>query len=316
MKASERVEQDKRKVVIAGGSGFIGESLGARLTEWGYEVVILSRSPQAYAGVGRAVDWDGKTLGAWKQEIDGAWAVVNLTGKNVNCRYTKANLKEINDSRVNSVKAVAAAIHQAENPPKVLVQASTLAIYGDAGDQECDETTAIGEGIPVETAKLWEQTFAEEPTPECRRVVLRISFVLGQQGGVLATLARLTRWFLGGTVGRGNQYISWIHIDDLCEMFRWAIEREDVSGLYNATNQSPVTNRQFMKILRRVLGRPWSPPAPAWAVRMGAFFMRTESVLALTGRKGIPTRFVEQGFRFRYTELEETLRVCLERASS
>lgn len=127
----------------------------------------------------------------------------------------------------------------------------------------------------------------------------------------MRTLAGLTRWFLGGAAGRGNQYISWIHIDDLCRLFLWAIEREDVQGVYNATSPEPVTNTQFMRELRRILHRPWVPPTPVLLVHLGCFFMRTEPVLALTGRRGIPTRLLEQGFEFQHPTLAESLRDLL-----
>ncbi|HEV3004111.1 MAG TPA: TIGR01777 family oxidoreductase, partial [Pirellulales bacterium] len=290
-----------KRVVLAGGSGFIGRSLSACLAAKGYEVVVLSRQParlpKGVVGV-VGVAWDGRTPGEWTACVDGACAVVNLAGKNVNCRYTTKNLREIDESRVESVAAVNQAIAGCKRPPKVLIQASTLAIYGDAGERVCDETAPLGAGIPVATASAWEAAFHAHPTPCTKRVLLRISFVLGRDGGALATMARLARWFLGGTIGSGRQYISWIHPIDLNQMFLWAIERDDVEGLYNATSPQAVTNAEFMRQLRRAVGRTWSPPAPAWAVRLGCFLMRTEPVLALTGRRGIPRRFLEQGFPF------------------
>jgi uncharacterized protein len=207
---------------------------------------------------------------------------------------------------------MAEAIRACQRPPAVLIQASTLAIYGDAGDRPCDETCPPGEGIPPQTAVKWEAAFNESPVPpETRRVLLRISFVLGRDGGVLPYLANLTRWFLGGAVGTGRQYISWIHVDDLCRLVQWAIDRPDVQGVYNATVPDAVTNDQFMRELRRALHRPWSPRTPAWLVHIGSFFLRTEPVLALTGRRGVPARLAEQGFTFHHADLSETLRELL-----
>ncbi len=296
-----------RRIVLVGGSGFIGQALAGRLASAGYDLVILSRaSGQLPAGV-KGIYWDGRTLGDWVESIDSAHAVINLAGKNVNCRYTKKNLAEIDQSRIDAVTVIANAIGACTTPPKVLVQAATTAIYGDAGDRLCDETAPPGAGIPVNTATQWEQAFESHPTPHTRRVRLRISFALDKTGGALATLTQLTRRYLGGTVGHGRQAISWIHMEDLCEMFRWAVERDDICGVYNATSPHPVSNAEVMRLLRAAVGRPWAPPTPAWLVHVGSFFMRTEPVLALTGRRGVPKRFTDQGFVFKYPKLAEAL---------
>ena len=309
-----RCPVEAERIILAGGSGFIGRHLSDALTAGGYEVVVLTRSPPADAPAGvRFVRWDGTTLGDWAAELDGARAVVNLAGRNVNCRYTPQNLREIDESRVNSVNAVAEAINSCRQKPRVLVQAATTAIYGDAGDRVCDEDTPPGEGIPPATAKKWEAAFNAAATPGVRRVLLRISFVLGTGGGALPVLAGLTRWFLGGAVGTGRQYISWIHLDDLMRLFLWAIENENAQGLYNTTAPDPVTNAQFMCELRRTLHRPWSPPTPAPLVRVGCFFMRTEPVLALTGRRCAPARLQREGFTFEHPTLPEALRDVLRR---
>jgi len=308
---------DSNRVILAGGTGFLGRALSDALLGKGYEVVVLTRSPPAGARDGvRFVQWDGKTRGHWAAELDGAGAVVNLAGKNVNCRYTPQNLREIDESRVNAVKGVAQAINACQNKPLVLVQAATTAIYGDAGDRVCDETAPPGEGIPPATATKWEDAFNGSPTPGVRRVILRISFALGAGGGALPVLAGLTRWFLGGAVGTGRQYISWIHLDDVTRLFLWAIENERAEGLYNATSPNPVTNAEFMRELRRVLHRPWAPPTPAPLVRVGSFFMRTEPVLALTGRRCVPARLQREGFTFDYPKLPEALRAVFAGAAT
>jgi uncharacterized protein (TIGR01777 family) len=301
----------RKRVVLAGGSGFIGRSLAATLIDRGYEVAVLSRQPANVPPGTVGVAWDGRTQGDWTACIEGAAAVVNLAGKNVNCRYTPSNLREIDASRIESVAAVGQAISVCRRPPPALVQASTTAIYGDAGDRVCDEGTPPGEGIPVDTATAWEAAFEPHPTPDTRRVVLRISFVLGRGGGALGTMTRLARCFLGGTIGAGRQYISWIHRADLDRMFLWGIERDDVEGVYNAASPNAVTNAQFMRTLRRALHRPWAPPTPAWAVRAGAVLIRTEPVLALTGRRAVPRRFLSLGFPFQYPELDPALREIL-----
>jgi len=296
------------KVVIAGGSGFIGRHLAKALVARGDEVVILSRdAPQDDGCSARVVEWDGKNLGPWAREIDGADAVVNLAGKNVNCRYTPRALKEVDESRVNAVSVMGQAIRNAKRPPRVLVQASTTAIYGDAGERECDELTPPREGIPPATAKMWEAAFAASATPQTRRVTLRISFALGADGGALRMLSNLARCFMGGAVGSGRQFISWIHIDDLVRLILRAIDDDAMTGLYVAATPNAVRNAEFMRQLRRMLHRPWSPRVPAMMVRFGCFVLRTEPVLALTGRKAVPRRLLESGFTFDHPDLPEAL---------
>ncbi len=298
---------NKPRVILAGGSGFLGRELERHLSANGYGVIVLTRSPDSNSESAKDVQWDGKTLGDWADHFNGAKAVVNLTGKNVSCRYTPENRREINESRVDSVRVVEQAISKCSDPPRVLVQAASLAIYGNAGDRICDESAPSGDGFPVETCLLWEKAFNVVQTPATRRVLLRISFVLGSGGGALGTLTKLTRFYLGGTVGNGRQYISWIHIEDFNRMVQWTIENEKAEGIFNATGPSPVTNAEFMRELRYALHRPWSPPTPSWAVHIGSWLMGTEACLALTGRRGIPKRFVENGFDFKYSGLKEAL---------
>jgi uncharacterized protein len=295
------------RIIIPGGSGFLGQSLARTLIQRGYDVCVLTRNAAGWRGPGAALEWDGRTLGPWTRQLDGALAVVNFTGRSVNCRYTPENRREMIESRVDSVRVVDRAIAECDRPPRVLVQSGSLAIYGDAGDRLCDETAPPGDGFPVETCLRWESAFNEGNTPDTRRVLLRIGFVLGREGGALAVLARLTRCFLGGTVGSGRQYISWLHHADMARIVLRAIEHDEMSGVYNATGPTPVTNREFMRVLRRALHRPWSPPAPEWAVRIGSWLMGTEPSLALTGRRCIPRRLIEEGFEFRFTDLEAAL---------
>jgi hypothetical protein len=296
-----------KRIILAGGSGFLGRLLAQAITARGDEAVILTRHPNDGTLAARAVYWDGKTVGAWAHELEGADAVINLAGKNVNCRYTRKALAEINASRVDSVRVVGEAIRRCAKPPLAWVQTGSLAIYGDAADRTSEEDAPVGRGIPVETCLRWEQAFEEAPTPATRRVWLRISFVLGRDGGALQFLERLTRCFLGGSVGNGRQYISWIHEQDMVRLFLRAVDDSQMSGIYNATSAAPVTNAEFMRELRHVLNRPWSPPTPAWAVRIGCWFMRTEPVLALTGRRGIPRRLMDEGFTFDHPTLREAL---------
>lgn len=298
---------NRERIILAGGSGFLGKLLSKYLTERGYDVLVLTRHPNQTSGNVKEIDWDGSTLGPWAEQLNGARAVVNLAGKSVNCRYTPENRREINESRVNSVRVIGEAIRACSNPPSVLVQAASLAIYGDSGDRWCDESTPPSQGFPVETCLLWEQAFNESQTPHTRRVILRISFVLGKSGGALQMLARLAKLGLGGTVGSGRQYISWIHSLDMNRLFLSAIEQEQMRGVFNATGPQPVTNAEFMRELRRAVHRPWSPPVPTWAVYIGSRLMGTEPCLALTGRRCLPKRLMENGFNFKFPALREAL---------
>lgn len=296
----------KPRVVLAGGSGFLGQALAKVLLGKGYEVVVLSRGVPADGAI-RQLHWDGETVGDWSQAIEGAKAIVNLTGRSVNCRHTPENRREIMDSRVNSVRVLGEVIGRCNKPPAVWVQASSLALYGNPADRWCDEDAPHARDFSGQVCERWEAEFDKVEAPGMRKVVMRIGIVLDADKGALTVLARLSRWFLGGRVGSGCQYVSWIHVADMTRMFVEAIERPEVSGVFNATAPNPVTNAEFMRALRGVLRRPWSPPVPAWLTRIGALFMRTEPSLALTGRRCAPKRFLESGFRFEFPELRGAL---------
>lgn len=297
----------KKRVVLAGGSGFLGNAVAGPLLARNYEVIVLTRSPRKRDDGVKEIAWDGRTLGIWVQYLEDAHAVVNLTGRSVNCCHTPENLREIIESRVNSVNAIASAIHNLARPPRVWIQAGSLAFYGDLADEWCEEGTPSGEGKMVETCRLWETAFQTVPLPNTRRVLLRIGLVLARDGGALSVLGKLTRWLLGGAAGSGRQYVSWIHLADMNQMFVDAIERNDLVGVFNATSPNPLTNAELMAGLRRALHRPWCPPAPIWAVRFGSWLMKTDPSLALTGRRCRPMRFLRLGFKFQFPELRKAL---------
>lgn len=297
----------KRRVVVAGGSGFLGQSWVAALGPTTDDIVVLTRGPARVAGGVRYVHWDARTPGPWAAELDGADAVVNFVGRTVDCRKTPENKRVILQSRVDSVNALAAAVGQCGRPPAVWVQSATAHIYGDTGDEILDETSPTGIGFAPDVGRAWEAAFDTADLGDCRRVTLRISFVLGRHGGPLATLARLARFGLGGTVGNGGQVMSWLHQDDLNATVQRAITDASVKGVYIASAPNPVDNRTFMAELRRAVHRPWSPPAPAPMVRIGAWLMRTDPELALLGRRVVPGRLLGEGFRFAHPDLREAL---------
>ncbi|MDT5262397.1 MAG: uncharacterized protein QOC61_1401 [Acidobacteriota bacterium] len=297
----------KGRVILAGGSGFLGRALAEECLRAGYEPVILTRRVRRSRSRVRQVAWDGRTLGVWARELEGAAAVVNLVGRSVDCRHTRKHRREIVESRVRSVEVIGRAIAACADPPKVLVQAGSLAIYGDAGRRICDEGAPAGEGFPVEVCLRWEHAFDSLELTATRKVLLRIGFVLGRDGGALDVLKRLTKLYLGGTIGEGHQYISWLHVRDWGRLVLWCIEHADAEAVFNATGPCPVTNAEFMCEMRCALRRPWSPRVPAWLVRLGALLLRTEPELVLTGRRCLPERLIERNFKFMYTNLESAL---------
>jgi uncharacterized protein (TIGR01777 family) len=297
-----------KRIVLAGGSGFLGQALAASFLTDGYDVHVLSRGRASRNLVGTIIPWDGATVGPWAESLEDAAAVVNLTGKNINCRPTASNRDEIVRSRVASVKAVGEAIRRCSRPPRVFVQTTAVGIYGDAGNALCDESTAAGGGFLGETCKAWEKALEESPTPGVRRVLLRLGVIFGRTGGAFPPLANLARWFLGGAVGSGRQYISWLHIADAARIYRAAIERDDMKGVYLAVSPQPVTNADFMRALRAALHRPWSPPVPAFAARLGGWVMGINVNLALESQCCVPRRLTEKGFAFEFPELGGALK--------
>jgi uncharacterized protein (TIGR01777 family) len=291
------------KIVIAGGAGALGRRLPDDLADRGHQVVVLTRSPRP--GRHRQVQWDGRTVQDWAAELDGA-AVVNLAGELVDRRPTKAGIALLTSSRVEPTRALAEAAARLDRPVPVWIQASTLAIHGDSGEQLLDEQSPPADGPPQMpgVAVPWER--AAEGVHAARTVVLRTSFVLDRNTPALDRLVGITRCGLGGRVGSGRQWVSWIHIADWLGIVRWALDNP-VSGIVVASSPGPVRNAELMAELRRVLHRPPAPPTPALAVRLGALLLGSDPALALTGRRAHPARLLEAGFEFRYPELAGAL---------
>jgi uncharacterized protein len=303
-------------VVIAGGSGFLGRGLARTFLAHGYDVTILTRSttpPQDFPTGMNWRRWDGRTLGEWSASLSGAAAIINLVGRSVDCRKTPENVRAILESRVDSCRVLGQAMRAVDRPPPVWIQSATAHIVGDPvpKDTVCDESTPPGplNEMAPRVGVEWEKAFHEAKLPDQRGVILRISFVLGAQGGAMDRLKRLTRLGLGGTVGRGDQWISWIHQDDLNRFILAAIENSTYTGTYMMTAPQPVTNRQFMRAMRRAFHRPWSPPAPALAVRLACrFLLFTDPELALKGRRCVPARVRhETDFQFQFPTLAQAL---------
>lgn len=299
---------EKIKLVIAGGTGFLGQAIIKGLKQHCREIVVLSRQNRPMQDGVHYVQWDGKTAGAWVNSLEGAEVWINLTGRSVDCRYTEANKKAIIESRINATKALESALLQLKKGPSLWMNAASATIYGYSEDRLMDEFSGvIGEGFSVEVCKAWEKVFNEAQAPGVRKVTLRISMILGKDGGVFPVLKRLSKFFLGGTMGHGRQYISWMHEEDFVQAIQWFIQHPEATGAYNLAAPEPMPNKQFMQVLRKHLRVPFGLPATAWMLEIGAFFLRTETELVLKSRKVAPTRLLNEGFRFQYPTVQSAI---------
>lgn len=300
------------KVILAGGSGFLGQTLAARLRQAGVEVVVLTRKPRRDSPF-REVAWDAHSAGPWVSELEGAAAVVNFTGRSINCVYTPEHRREILESRLDAVKALGAGFAATPRPPALWLQISATGYYGNAGDALCPETHPAGSDFLAEVCVRWEAAFREAAPLHTRRVVMRLGPVFDAHQGALLPLAKLTRAFLGGRAGSGRQFISWIHRDDLVDGLRHALTNPACEGTYNLCAPAPVTNEQLMRELRHALRRPWAPPAPEFAVRFAAkHLMHVDPDVALHGQRASPALLEKNGFQFRFPALDGALRDLLE----
>lgn len=289
------------KIILAGGTGFLGQSIIHHLD--GYEFMVLCRFPKEDMHNVRYVKWDGKSPGDWVKEITGSDVVINLTGRSVDCRYNEQNRKEILDSRINATAVLGQAIQQSPNPPALWINAASATIYRHAADRPMDEETGeYGKGFSVDVCKKWEATFNNISTPGTRKVVLRTAMVLGKNGGVMPVMKRLVQSGLGGKQGKGNQYISWIHESDFATIIQWIITHKELSGTYNAAAPEPVTNSLFMQLMRKACNMPVGLPATAWMLEIGAWVIKTETELVLKSRRVVPTKLLQSGFDFKYPE--------------
>jgi uncharacterized protein (TIGR01777 family) len=304
------------KFIIPGGSGHLGTLL-ARAFHDQHEVVVLSRRQRVRPW--RTVTWDGKTLGPWVGEIDGADVVINLTGRSVNCRYGERHRSEILFSRVESTRAVGEAIARVQNPPHVWLQASTATIYAHRYDEANDEERGIvgcaNQDVPWtwcfshDVASLWEKAVDEARTPRTRKVKMRTAMVMSPDAGTpFDIFLRLARFGLGGAHGDGKQFVSWIHHDDFVRAVRFLIEKRFVSGAINVAAPTPLPDAEFMKAIRDAWGIPFGIGGGRRLLEMAAFVHRTETELLLKSRRVVPARLQQHGFIFRYPTWAEAAR--------
>lgn len=300
------------RVIITGGTGLIGKALCTALVNDQHSVIALSRNPDKYRGSLRSVrleQWDGKTAAGWGALVDGADAIINLAGEGIaDGRWSKERKKSIRESRINAGLAVMDAINQATNKPKVLLQSSAVGYYGPHGDELVTEETAMGNDFLAKVCHDWEASTVSVTQMGVRRAVLRTGVVLSQQGGALPKMALPFKFFAGGPVGNGKQWLPWIHIEDEVRAIQFLLNQAEASGPFNLSAPNPVTNKEFGKTLGKVMGRPALAPAPAFAMK--TIFGEMATVL-LDGQRAVPNRLQALGFTFTYPTLEEALRNLL-----
>jgi uncharacterized protein (TIGR01777 family) len=292
------------KIVVAGGSGFIGEPLVKRLLARGDDVFVLTREA-SHVRAGRPLPWDARTQGTWSDSVAAADAVVNLAGANIaEGRWTEARKRRLIDSRLHATRAIAEALRRTPSPRRALVNASAVGFYGDRQDEELDENASRGGGFLAQLVERWEAA-AREAEPYARLAVLRFGVVLAAGGGALQKMLLPFKLGVGGPIGSGMQWMSWIDRDDAVRMIEWAIDNDTVRGVYNATAPQPVRNREFARALGRALSRPAFMPAPGFALKAAFGQMAEEALLA--GQKVLPRRAEQEGFRFDHPSVEAAL---------
>jgi len=304
------------RIVIPGGSGQVGTLLARAFHADGHQVVVLSRHPENAPW--RVAQWDARTLGDWTRELDGADVVVNLAGRNVNCRYTPENRREIMASRVESTLVVGRALAACQRPPALWLQASTATIYAHRFDAPNDERTGIIGGreqdapeswrFSIDVATAWERVASETVPLATRLVLMRAAMIMSpDRGGIFDTLRQLARFGLGGPVAGGRQYVSWVHDRDFVRALYWIIDHPELSGAINIAAPEPLPYGEFMRGVRRAVGMPIGLPATRWMAALGTWAMRSELELVLKSRRVVPGRLLESGFSFTHPRWPEAV---------
>lgn len=297
-------------VIISGATGFIGQALSRDLARSGYDIAVLTRNREkARAQFGdQAIiaEWDGTTSQGWLALASRAVAIINLAGENIGAgRWTPKRKERIVQSRLNAGKAITEAVQRAAAKPKTVIQASAIGFYGSRADESLEESSPAGEGFLAATVQQWELSTQEVENAGVRRVVIRSGMALGKDGGVLSKFLKSFRFFVGGPLGSGKQWFSWIHGKDEIGAIRFLLEREDLSGVFNLVSPHPLTMKEFSKTLGRVMKRPSWFPAPALLLQILFGEMARETLLA--GQRVLPSALLKAGYEFQYPEIERAL---------
>ena len=288
-----------RKIVIAGGTGFIGKYLQTKFETLHYKVVIISRQ-EGY------VSWENQQQII--EALNDAELLVNLAGKSVNCRYNEKNKTEIINSRTETTTLLGEAIQHCTKPPQLWINAGTATIYRHAEDRPMTESSGeIGQGFSVDVAKAWEKVFFHFQLPHTRQVFLRIAIVLGKNDGVMKPFTNLVRFGLGGKQGNGKQMFSWIHIEELFNIIQFLNQHKELEGIFNCSAPNAVTNKIFMQTLREVMHIKIGLPSPKWLLKLGTIFIKTETELVLKSRWVLPERLLKDGYTFLYPTIDKAL---------
>jgi len=301
-----------KKIVLAGGNGYLGTVLANYYKDKAEEIVILSRHEKQTEGNIRTVTWDGKTAGKWTAELVNADMLVNLCGKNVNCRYTEKNKAEIFASRLLPTEILGQVIRDLYEPPKLWINLASATIYRHAEDRPQDEENGeIGTGFSVDVCNAWEAAFNKYQTPKTRKVALRMGIVLGRSDSVFPRLLNLVKMGMGGMQGNGEQYVSWVHELDAARSTEWLMDHPELTGVFNCTAPVPVKNAELMHIIRKTYGMPIGLPAPKWLLEIGSVVIGTETELILKSRWVLPKRLANSGFKFEFETADTAIKDIL-----
>lgn len=300
-----------KKIVLFAANGFIGESIieYTKVYQKDYQIVAVSRKPMTKLPEGyKNVNWDGKTMGHWANELEGADLVINLAGKSVNCRYTKKNKAAIFASRLDSTRIIGEAIQDCIEKPTCWINVASATIYEHTLEHpNTEENGIIGKGFSVNVCKAWEKEFFAFKDIPTKQILLRSTIVLGKSGGVYPVLKKLARLGLGGKMGPGSQLISWIHIHDFCRALFFVEEKGQTGSIYNFGSPNPVKNNTFQKELRDSLGISYFINQPVWMLKLGAVLIGTETELILKSRYILPKNLIHKDFQFEFPTIQSCL---------
>lgn len=295
------------KIVLAGGNGYLGTVLASHFGRIADEVIIFSRKPKTLNGNIRTVVWDGKTESDWVQYLEGSDLLVNLCGKNVNCRYTPENRREIIASRVVPTELLGKAITEMINPPALWINIASATIYRHASDRPQDEIEGQeGYGFSIDVCRQWEASFWKYNTAKTRRVALRMAIVLGRGDGAFPRILNLVKTGMGGKQGDGSQMVSWIHERDAAGVVEWLIDHK-LEGVVNCAAPEAISNNELMKTIRRAYGIPFGLSTPQWLLEIGAKLIGTETELILKSRWVKPKRLIDGGYPFLFSNISSAV---------